>query len=444
MTRSEKNKIFKIYRTINALAIGGKGNFMEYKNLVDEIVSKGDYNYFKMTLLIRYRIEVSNYRSINEMKNSTWESICFQTLTPTQQKLKVLYKQKNIYQNGYDVYSDNPKYLTFTYSGPLSSTYSQLATQSQISFTYSTGVFIELDNPNTYNVEFKRIDWQINNGVRTPIDLFDYYSISSGTYSYLTQSLYNTTIPIDHGSDYLITTYARDPYLEQIYSFNLSKDNYIGKIEEIDVLTDRASDYYEYMTMTYSGPLSSTYSQLATQSHISFDFKNALVQMKFTNNPLSGATGATGPYLHNIRFQMVKYVDGEPVNLEYYTEIDSGTYSYFMGGSYKIPLSINPFIEFGTNFIVTTKSRNVGSNASIKQYYKMSFGLGRIAQLQEDISIYYRNSQLAQKLGKKRTFLKATKKGQTDGTLFMSIDFNVSEEMNLYYRYRNAVEYLLS
>ena len=31
MTRSEKNKIFKIYRTINALAIGGKGNFMEYK-----------------------------------------------------------------------------------------------------------------------------------------------------------------------------------------------------------------------------------------------------------------------------------------------------------------------------------------------------------------------------------------------------------------------------
>lgn len=306
MTRSEKNKIFKIYRTINALAIGGKGNFMEYKNLVDEIVSKGDYNYFKMTLLIRYRIEVSNYRSINEMKNSTWESICFQTLTPTQQKLKVLYKQKNIYQNGYDVYSDNPKYLTFT----------------------------------------------------------------------------------------------------------------------------------------HSGPLSSTYSQLATQSHISFDFFNGLVNMKFTNNPL--ATGATGPYLHNIRFQMVKYVDGEPVNLEYYTEIDSGTYSYFMGGSYKIPLSINPFIEFGTNFIITTKSRNVGSNDSIKQYYKMIFGLGRIAQLQEDISIYYRNSQLAQKLGKKRTFLKATKKGQTDGTLFMSVDFNVSEEMNLYYRYRNAVEYLLS
>ena len=115
-----------------------------------------------------------------------------------------------------------------------------------------------------------------------------------------------------------------------------------------------------------------------------------------------------------------------------------------MGGGYKIPISINPFIELGNNFIITTKSRNVGSNTSIKQYYKMSFALGRIVQLEEDIDIYYRNSQLAQKLGKKRTFLKATKKGQTDGTLFMSIDFNVSEEMNLYYRYRNAVDYLLS
>jgi hypothetical protein len=437
MTKNEKNKIFKIYRTINALAIGGRDNFMEYKKLVDEIVAKGDYNYFKITLLLRYHIEVSNYRTVNEMKNATWESICFQTITPLQQKLKIFYKQKNVYQNGFDVYSDDPKYLSLTFSGPLTSTYSLSGSQSQISFTYSNDLYINIDNPNTYNIDLKRVEWQSQNGTRSPIDLFDYHSISSGTWSYLTQSSYKTTIPIDHGSDYLITTYARDPYVKETYSFNLSKDNFIGKIEEIDVLTDRETDYYQYISMTYSGPVES-----ATQSYLSFSYYNNVVAMKFTNNPL--VTGATGPYLYDIKFQMVKYVNGNPVNLEYYTQIDSGTYSYFMGGGYKIPLVINPFSEFGTSYIVTAKSVNVDETSAQTQTYKIDFYLGDIKQLEEDINIYYRNSDLARKLGKKRTFLKATKRGSTVSSLFMSIDFNVSEEMNLYYRYRNAVNYLIS
>ena len=437
MTKNEKAKIFKIYRTINAIAIGGRDNFFEYKKLVDEIVSKGDYSYFGMALLTRYQIDISNYNSIVDVKNNTWESICFQTLTPTQQKLKTLFKDKNIYQNGFDVYSNDTKYLSLTFSGPLSSTYSLTGSQSQISFTYSNGIYINLDNPNTYNIDFKRIGWKIDGDTKTPTDLFDYHSISSGTWSYLTQSSYGTTIPIDHGSDYLITTYARDPYVKETYSFNLSKDNYIGKIEEIVALTDRETDYYQYMSMTYSGPVES-----ATQSYLSFSYYNNAVAMKFTNNPL--VTGATGPYLYDIKFQMVKYVNGNPVNLEYYTQIDSGTYSYFMGGGYKIPLVINPFSEFGTSYIVTAKSVNVDETSAQTQTYKIDFYLGDIKQLEEDINIYYRNSDLARKLGKKRTFLKVTKRGSTDSSLFMSIDFNVSEEMNLYYRYRNAVNYLIS
>lgn len=443
MNKNERNKIFKIYRTINALAIGGRDNFIEYKKFVDEVVAKGDYNYFKISLLIRYRIEVSNYRTVNEMKNATWESICFQTLTPIQQKLKTFYKQKNIYQNGFDVYSDDPKYLSLTFSGPLSSTYSVIGSQSQISFTYSTDLYINLENENTYNIDFKKVEWKIENGVRTPIDLFDYHSISSGTYSYLTQSAYKTTIPIDHGSDYLITTSARNPYVKETYSFNLSKDNYIGKIEEIDILTDKESDYYQYISMTYS----SLSLGGSTQSQLSLSFYNSVVNIKFSNNPL--ATGATGPYLYDIKFQMVNYVNNLPVNLEYYTQIDSGTYSYFMGGGYRMPLIVNPFNEFGTKYIITTKSKNVDDSEGPVQTYKLDFYLGEIKQdearrLQESADIYYRSNSLAQKLGKMRTFLMATKKGSTTGQLFMNIDFNVSEEMNLFYRYKSAVNYLLS
>lgn len=232
--KKDKDKIRKIYKTIHKIALSGRNNIIEYKSLIDDIVNRGDYSYFTQCLLINFNIDVINYRSVNEIKSGTWESICFQTLTPVQERLKSHYKSKMIYQSGYDIYSDNPDFISMTYSGPLSSTYSTIATQSQISFTSSSDLYINLSDDHIYNVEFKRVNWIDRGNGRVPYELFQHYSINSGTFSYLTQSTYKTTIPTDHGSDYVITTTSRDPYNQYNYTLDISRDSYLGKIEEID------------------------------------------------------------------------------------------------------------------------------------------------------------------------------------------------------------------
>jgi hypothetical protein len=239
----EKSKILKIYKTIYALSFGGRRNIMEYKSLIDEIIERRDYGYLQQCLTINFNIDISNYASLNEMKNDTWDQICFQSLTPIQERLKKLYKSKMVFQNGYDIFSDDPNYISMTYSGPLSSTYSLIATQSQISFNDNVS-FIHLYNSNIFNVEFKRVNWVDRSTGRVPYELFDHHSINSGTYSYFTQSTYRTTLPRDHGSNYLVTTTSRDPYNQHIYDLSISKDNFLGKIEEIDSFENDLLYYY--------------------------------------------------------------------------------------------------------------------------------------------------------------------------------------------------------
>jgi hypothetical protein len=268
--RKDKDKIRKIYKTIHKIAMNGRNNIMYYKDLVDEIVNKGDYSYFKQCLLINFGIDVINYRSVNEMKNGTWDSICFQTLTPVQERLKSYYKTKMIYQNGYDIYSDDPNYVSMTYSGPLSSTYSLIGTQSQVSFTSNTDLYINLSNNHIYDVDFKRVNWIDRGNGRVPYELFDHYSINSGTFSYLTQSTYKTTIPTDHGGDYVVTTTSRNPYYKYNYSLGISRDSYLGKIEEIDSFENDPLYYYRSPEVAKILGFKRTYLKVTKRGHTDF------------------------------------------------------------------------------------------------------------------------------------------------------------------------------
>ena len=268
--KKDKDKIRKIYKTIHKLALGGRNNIMEYKGLVDEVINKGDYSYFKQCLLINFNIDVIDYRSVNEMRNGTWDSICFQTLTPVQERLKSYYKSKMVYQSGYDIYSENPNYIVMTYSGPLSSTYSVVATQSQISFTYSTDLYINLSNNHIYNVEFKRVNWIDRGDGRVPYELFQHYSIDSGTFSYLTQSTYKTTIPTDHGADYVVTTTTRDPYYQYNYSLGISRDSYLGKIEEIDSFENDPLYYKRSPEVAKILGFKRTYLKVTKKGHVDY------------------------------------------------------------------------------------------------------------------------------------------------------------------------------
>lgn len=271
----EKSKILKIYKTIYALSFGGKSNILEYKRLLDEIISNKDYEYFQKCLRINFGIDLNNYASINEMRHRTWDIICYQSLTPIQERLKKYFKTKMIFQSGYDIYSDDPTYITMTHSGPLSSTYSLIATQSEISFSQN-GAFINLINPNIYNVEFKRVNWINRPTGRVPYELFEHNSINSGTFSYFTQSSYRTTLPRDHGAEYLVTTTSRNPYSQNNYSVTLIKDNLLGKIEEFDSFEDNPLYYKRSPEVAKALGLRRTYLKVTKKDSINYVIFNQI------------------------------------------------------------------------------------------------------------------------------------------------------------------------
>lgn len=107
MSSTDKRKIQKIYSQIDKLATKGREYIYEYQKLIDDLVAKGDYNYFEQTLYYRYNIDIVKFGSISEVKEKTWEYILFQTNTSISKKIKNLYDKKGVYQMVFDIYKDS-------------------------------------------------------------------------------------------------------------------------------------------------------------------------------------------------------------------------------------------------------------------------------------------------------------------------------------------------
>lgn len=102
-----KKKIEKIYSQIDKLATKGREYIYEYQKLIDDLISKGDYNYFEQTLYYKYNIDIVNTQSISDVKQNTWDEILFQTNTSISKKIKKLYDTKGVYQMVNDIYVDS-------------------------------------------------------------------------------------------------------------------------------------------------------------------------------------------------------------------------------------------------------------------------------------------------------------------------------------------------
>ena len=57
MNSFDKKRIDKIYNSINRVALSGMNNLLIYKNLVDEIIQRGEYDYYVQCLLYNYDID---------------------------------------------------------------------------------------------------------------------------------------------------------------------------------------------------------------------------------------------------------------------------------------------------------------------------------------------------------------------------------------------------
>lgn len=98
-------EINKIYKKVDEISKGGKDNFLQYYKYIDELLENSEYGIFSDMMLRKYNIDISKYKSVDEMKRNTFEDIRFLTLTYDQEELKALYQSNEIYQIGFYIYT---------------------------------------------------------------------------------------------------------------------------------------------------------------------------------------------------------------------------------------------------------------------------------------------------------------------------------------------------
>jgi hypothetical protein len=102
----DKKKIQKIFNQIDKLAVKGKEQVYSYYKLIDDLITKGDYNYFELTLFYKYEIDITKYPNILDVKKKTWDEVLFQTNSSISKKIKKVLDTKGVYQMGFDIFED--------------------------------------------------------------------------------------------------------------------------------------------------------------------------------------------------------------------------------------------------------------------------------------------------------------------------------------------------
>lgn len=100
----DKKKVQKIFSQIDKLALKGKEQVYSYYKLIDDLIDKGDYNYFEICLFYNYNIDIRDYPNILEVKKKTWDEILFQTNPSVSKKIKKVLDTKGVYQMGFDIF----------------------------------------------------------------------------------------------------------------------------------------------------------------------------------------------------------------------------------------------------------------------------------------------------------------------------------------------------
>jgi hypothetical protein len=240
----DKKKIEKIYSQLDKLATKGKEYIYEYHKLIDDLIIKGDYNYFEQTLYYKYDIDITDFKSIIDVKNKTWEGVLFQTNTPISKKIKKLLDKKGVYQMVFDIYNDSINNLNISVSSPLSSTYSTTSSTQVLSITRnSNNIYLDTNDNNIYNIDIYYSQWNENTPVDNSIKLLQTISPTQSVVPYITE------IPTTQGGSYLIRTHMRSQtpitYYELNYKVQIDRSYLLGQIVEIDQLSADVKYYLQ-------------------------------------------------------------------------------------------------------------------------------------------------------------------------------------------------------
>lgn len=109
MSNLYRNKINKIYKKINKIAIKGRDRKKMYAEYINDLIDNGNYMAYCECLFLNYDIKIDRGESLNNEISRTWKIICDKTNSSFLSKLSKLYKSNDIYQKGHEIYLNDKK-----------------------------------------------------------------------------------------------------------------------------------------------------------------------------------------------------------------------------------------------------------------------------------------------------------------------------------------------
>ena len=398
-----KRKLAKIFNQVDKLATKGKDNFIEYYKYIDELVAKGDYAAFEQALYYFYQIDITVYQYLNDVKKKTWDEVLFQTKSDFLKKLSKIYKEKNVYQVSYEVFTKNPNTVSITYSNPLSSTYSSTSFTQSFSITRDGEVFkLNVTDPKVYSLVISDAVWA-------------------------TQSA-----PI-------LTSKA-----DILNSWNLG---YEGKNPLPDTFEPTQKNFIQRIPITYIG-----------NSNNSINASNLTIGGVFTMSVTPNLAYITGQQISIT--QSNSYIEGDILS---YTQFNgelsftitgktgSATYSqwvtrYLSGTQSPTYVTNIPTSSVG-EYLISTEERPGYRLLNYRAEVMKDSLIGYIVENEiytQDAKYLIQNKQYASIIGARKTYLSVYKVGVTQSYIVAVDSVSLSEQQNLLNRYKIAIDILNS
>jgi hypothetical protein len=398
-----KRKLAKISNQVEKIATKGKDNFIEYYKYIDELVAKGDYAAFEQALYYFYQIDITVYQYLNDVKKKTWDEVLFQTKSDFLKKLSKIYKEKNVYQVSYEVFTKNPNTVSITYSNPLSSTYSSTSFTQSFSITRDGEVFkLNVTDPKVYSLVISDAVWA-------------------------TQSA-----PI-------LTSKA-----DILNSWNLG---YEGKNPLPDTFEPTQKNFIQRIPITYIG-----------NSNNSINASNLTIGGVFTMSVTPNLAYITGQQISIT--QSNSYIEGDILS---YTQFNgelsftitgktgSATYSqwvtrYLSGTQSPTYVTNIPTSSVG-EYLISTEERPGYRLLNYRAEVMKDSLIGYIVENEiytQDAKYLIQNKQYASIIGARKTYLSVYKVGVTQSYIVAVDSVSLSEQQNLLNRYKIAIDILNS
>lgn len=398
-----KRKLAKIFNQVDKIATKGKDNFIEYYKYIDELVAKGDYAAFGEALYYFYQIDINIYQYLNDVKKKTWDDILFQTKSDFLKKLSKIYKEKNVYQISYEVFTKNPNTVSITYSNPLSSTYSSTTFTQSFSLTRDGEVFkVNVTDTKVYNLIINEVVWATQSApiLTSKSDILNSWNLGYEGKNPLpdtfvpTQTSFIQRIPI---------TYIGNSN-NSINASNLT----IGDIFTMSVTPNLAYITGQHISVTQSN------------SYIEGD---VLSYTQFTGELSLTITGKTGSATYSQ--WITRYLSGTQ-SPTYVTNIPTSSV-----GNYLISTEERPDYKMLNYRVEVTKDSLIGYIVENETYT-------------QDAKYLIQNKQYASVIGARKTYLGVYKVGVTQSYIVATDSPSLSEQQNLLNRYKIAIDILNS